>query len=47
MLIAESKTKGFLRDYRVFFMGYTGTLQRPYDNLSTGQPNWIEHLLLV
>ncbi len=41
MLIAESKTKGFLRDYRVFFMGHTCTLQRPYDNLSTGQPNWI------
>jgi hypothetical protein len=30
MLIAESKTKGFLRDYRVFFMGHTGDIEHVY-----------------
>jgi hypothetical protein len=30
MLIAESKTRGFLRDYRVFFMGHTGDIEHVY-----------------
>jgi hypothetical protein len=30
MLIAESKTKGFLRDYRAFFMGHRGDIEHAY-----------------
>ena len=30
MLIAESKTKGFLRDYRAFFMGHRGDIEAVY-----------------
>jgi hypothetical protein len=30
MLIAESKTKGFLRDYRAFFMGHRGDIEHVY-----------------
>jgi hypothetical protein len=30
MLIAESKTRGFLRDYRVFFMGHKGDIEHVY-----------------
>ena len=30
MLIAESKTKGFIRDYRTFFMGHKGDVEHVY-----------------
>ena len=30
MLLAESKTRGFLRDYRVFFMGHKGDIEHVY-----------------
>jgi len=30
MLIAESKTKGFIRDYRAFFMGHGGDIEHVY-----------------
>jgi hypothetical protein len=30
MLIAESKTKGFIRDYRAFFMGHKGDIEHVY-----------------
>jgi hypothetical protein len=30
LLIAESKTKGLLRDYRVFFMGHKGDIEHVY-----------------
>jgi len=30
MLIAESKTRGFLRDYRAFFMGHRGDIEHVY-----------------
>jgi len=36
MLIAESKTKGFLRDYRAFYMGHGGDIEHVYQHASYG-----------
>jgi len=33
LLIAESKTKGLLRDYRVFFMGHKGDIEHVYTQI--------------
>jgi hypothetical protein len=42
MLIAESKTKGFLRDYRVFFMGHTGDIEHVYTLNKSKLPESLE-----
>ena len=42
MLIAESKTKGFLRDYRVFFMGHAGDIEHVYTLNKSKLPESLE-----
>lgn len=42
MLIAESKTRGFLRHYRVFFMGHKGDIEHVYTLYKCRLPESLE-----
>ena len=42
LLIAESKTKGFIRDYRAFFMGHKGDIEHVYTLNKSKLPQSLE-----